>query len=456
MPTSPVIHLFRRAGFGLSPSEWTERKNWTRDQGINYLFTKAESSHALPAIAVDEQVGYSMMSAEDRVERRRNEARKVFQLGVSWIMRMADPNESALLERISLFWHGHFACESKFSVVAANQLDVFRTHGLGHFRDLVLAVSRDPAMIRYLNNQQNKKDSPNENYARELMELFTIGRGHYTENDVKEAARAFTGWSSNLRGEYIFRRRLHDFGPKEFMGRRGNFDGEDIVDILLEKRETAYFITNKIYRYFVSEIPNERRVRQLADEFYQSDYHIGQLLRRIFNSDWFYDPEHVGQKIKSPVELMAGMIRHLNLSGLDPRALFGLQKALGQQLFKPPNVAGWPGGKQWIDNATLLLRLNMAAAIFRGSELDFNLRPDLEQSQGRNLRGLQAQIDLAPIARLMERIPQSDLYPALAEYLLPSPVPPPPADLINSRLSREQMISRSCLQLMSLPEYQMC
>lgn len=451
-----IQHIYNRAGFGLSPEEWRIRKQWSIDQAIDDLFSKAENATDLPDAETIAPVGSSMMSGEERAERRRAEVRRVFQLGTDWTIRMGDPAAPALLERITLFWHGHFACESKLSAIATKQLQTLRQYGLGHFRDLLIVISKDPAMIRYLNNQQNKKDSPNENFARELMELFTIGRGHYTENDVKEAARAFTGWSSNLRGEFVFRRRLHDYGLKEFMGRRGNFDGTDIIDILLERRETAYFLTEKIYRYFVSNIPNEGRIRQLALEFYRSDYHIGQLLRRIFQSDWFYDSEIIGQKIKSPVELIAGLVRQLGLTGLDIRAVFGLQKALGQQLFKPPNVAGWPGGKQWIDNATLLLRLNIATAIFRGAELDFNLRPDLEQSQGQNLRGLQAQVSLAPIARILEDIPSESIYEQLSHYLLSFPAPPPDSDLIDVSLSREQIITRSCLQLMSLPEYQMC
>jgi uncharacterized protein (DUF1800 family) len=194
---------------------------------------------------------------------------------------MSNPNHSALLEKMTLFWHGHFACTIKVGMLAAQQLNSIQQHALGNFRDLVLAIARDPSMIRFLNNQQNKKRQPNENFARELMELFTIGRGFYTENDVKEAARAFTGWSSNLSGEYVFRERQHDFGEKRFMNKRGNFDGTDIIDILLERRETAHFITKKIYQYFVNEKVNERRLEQLAAGFYDKNYDIKWLMQTI-------------------------------------------------------------------------------------------------------------------------------------------------------------------------------
>src|SRR5262249_34193319 len=188
-------------------------------------------------------------------------------------------------------------------------LDVIRRNALGNFGDLLKEVSKSAAMLFFLNNQQNRKDHPNENFAREVMELFTMGRGNYTEQDIKEAARAFTGWGANAGGEFVFRKFQHDTGEKTVLGKSGNFDGDNIIDILIENKQTARFITRKIYRYFVNDEVNEAIVDKLANKFYQSNYDISELMKEIFSSDWFYDPKNIGSRIKSPVELIVGIRR---------------------------------------------------------------------------------------------------------------------------------------------------
>ncbi|NUM42001.1 MAG: DUF1800 domain-containing protein, partial [Leptospiraceae bacterium] len=338
-----IKHLFWRAGFGLSAEEWTERRNWSISQAVNHLFEAAKK--AKPPVAqsganTPEDTGQP--GKEALLEKIKEERKLVALQGSDWLQRMADPAQSALLERVALFWHGHFACQTRFSLLATAQLNTLRTHALGSFRELTVAMARDVSMIRFLNNQQNRKDRPNENFARELMELFTIGRGNYTEKDVKEAARAFTGWSSNLRGEFLFRPGQHDYGVKTFMGQSGRFDGEDIIDRLLEKRATAEFITRKVYRYFVSEQVDEGIVAGLSKRFYESDYQTETLLREIFESDWFYAPKNMGSKIKSPADLLAGILRKLKIRFENELSLVFVQRALGQVLFNPPNVAGWP------------------------------------------------------------------------------------------------------------------
>jgi uncharacterized protein (DUF1800 family) len=207
-------------------------------------------------------------------------------INAEWLSRMANPQESALLERMCLFWHGHFACDIKSGGLAASYLNTIRKHALGRFGDLAKGIAREPAMIRYLNNQQNRKQSPNENFARELLELFTIGRGNYTEQDIKEAARAFTGWSSNFDGTFRFRRFAHDYGSKTFMNRTGKWDGDDIIDIILEQRATAEFLAAKMYRYFVNPGDDPQHIAQIANHLYDSGYHIGEtveFIMRIFS-----------------------------------------------------------------------------------------------------------------------------------------------------------------------------
>lgn len=447
---SQLLHLYWRAGFGLSPAEWQSQQDWSVEQAVNDLFQRARLPNALPEVSAPDYED-TMMSTASANEKRKEEHRLVAGISQDWLFRMANPAESALLERMCLFWHGHFACEIKFSQLASGQLATLRTHALGNFRDLVLAIARDPAMIRFLNNQQNRKNAPNENFARELMELFTIGRGNYTEQDVKEGARAFTGWSSDRKSSFVFRPRLHDYDEKTFMGQTGNFDGTDIIDILLDRKETAQFICRKVYRYFVNEQVDQARVEKLAEGFYASGYDIGKLMQTIFRSDWFYAPENVGNRIKSPVELVAGMMRQLGVSNISTEGLLGLQRALGQILFKPPNVAGWPGGRYWIDNSTLLLRLQLAAGLFKAAEFDFKLTPELEQDAKVRLRKLEAELDFAPLRALAET--GSEPLATLAGYLL---LVPPPAAAIRQSPAGGKDASFLVLQLMTLPEYQLC
>ncbi len=453
-----INHLYWRAGFGLSPQEWEEKKNWTINKALNDLFKQAQKARPLNNPSSLSNMNPNMMNKSALKELIEKERKKVGERNAEWILRMSSNNESALLERMTLFWHGHFACRSRSGHLAVNQLNAIRKHALGNFRDLVLAIAKDPSMIRYLNNQQNKKQSPNENFARELMELFTIGRGHYTEQDIKEAARAFTGWSSNLKGEYVFRRFQHDYGQKEFFGKKGNFDGTDIIDMLLEKRQTAYFISSKIYRYFVNTKIDEAIVRDLADGFYRSNYDIGQLMRRIFESPWFYEAKNIGHKVKSPVEYSAGLIRLLDIQFENQNGIIFLQRALGQTLFNPPNVAGWPGGKSWIDNSTLMLRLSVAAAILNQAEVAFRPKAEAEE-RVRKMGRLKATVNLGRFKELTAGIPDQQLFDYFKSYLLLADTKTSPMlfrRMMNGVKTREQLIQRGLVFFTSLPEFQMC
>lgn len=456
-----IKHLHWRAGFGLSPDEWQERENWDVQRAVDRLFVEAQADTSMPALEVvaNAPVETETMNREDQEERRKEERQRVAQINADWLQRMGSPDSSALRERMTLFWHGHFACRIVLGKLAANYLNSIRTNALGNFRDLVLAVAQDPAMIRYLNNQQNRKQKPNENFARELLELFTIGRGNYTENDIKEAARAFTGWSSDLAGDYVFRPFQHDFGAKTFFGKTGAFNGEDIIDLILEKRETARFIAGKAYCYFVNDRPDHAIIEELADVFYRSSYDITTLMRSIFESDWFYREQNIGVKIKSPVELMAGMIRSLRVAFEQPLAPLMVEKTLGQTLFDPPNVAGWPGGKSWIDNATLMFRLNLAGYLYGASEIDMRERIDLKSAdRPQNARRLAATLNLHPLGQLVRGDDPQVAFEALSGYFLQ--VRPgagyPAISPFVSKKDRDSFIKTLSLRLMSLPEYQMC
>jgi uncharacterized protein (DUF1800 family) len=266
--------------------------------------------------------------------------------------------------------------EAPFAMQQLN--NIHRKYALGKFKDLLLAVSKSSAMLAFLNNQQNRKMHPNENFAREVMELFTIGRGNYSENDIKEGARAFTGWGFEQKtGEFVFREQLHDADSKTFMGKTGNFKGEDIIDMLLEKKETSYFLTRKIYRFFVNETPDENAVNDLADYFYQSNYDIASLMRKIFNAPWFYKQENIGVKIKSPVDLLVGIHKLIPITYDNKDGLLLFQRALGQTLFYPPNVSGWTGGKNWIDSSSLMFRLKAPSLLVNKGHIDVEPKDDM-------------------------------------------------------------------------------
>lgn len=462
MKNSNIQHLFWRAGFGLSPKEWQERQDWSVPQAVDYLFQEAITQSQKLRTQTGNYTRKKRskdLSEKEKAKQRGAERKLVRSHNIDWLLTMGTGGESDLLHKMTLFWHEHFACTTKSGNLAYNQLLTLKKHALGNFKDLVIAIAKDPSMIRFLNNQQNRKNRPNENFARELMELFTIGRGNYTEQDVKEAARAFTGWSSNFKGEFVFKNRQHDFDEKRFMGQNGKFDGTEIIDILLEQRATAIFICRKVYRYFVNPKIEESRVQALANLFYESDYDIALLMRTIFTSNWFYNSENQKVKIKSPTEFLAGMIRQLDLTINNKIALFGIQKNLGQILFNPPNVAGWIGGKNWIDNATLMLRLSLPQAIFSAVEINSREKGNLENKGiAAKLRKLNTSANLQPLMDMLATTDKKEAANQLSEYLLTQQVPQHLADLEKFIISNssEAFIKSLTMRLMMLPEYQLC
>ena len=285
-------------------------------------------------------------------------------LGLWWANRMI-ATRRPLQEKLTLFWHGHFATgENKVRDyrMMFRQNEMLRARASGAFRDLLVGILKDPAMLVYLDNGENIKSHPNENFGRELLELFTMGVGNYSERDVREAARAFTGWTNDVLA-FKFDRNQHDFGEKTFLGRTGPLDGEDIVDTILAQPVTAEFVTAKIYRFFVREEIERKVIADLARTFRDSGYQIKPLLKRIFLSKDFYSQPSVATQIKSPVHLVVSTYKKLGLHTIPTIPDFGrMTGSLGQSLFEPPNVAGWAGGRTWITPSVLLTRGNL----FRG------------------------------------------------------------------------------------------
>jgi len=303
-----------------------------------------------------------------------------------------------LQEKLTLFWHGHFATQAqkiRSPQLMLEQNDLFRRYAAGNFKTLTLEVSRNPAMLRFLDNNTNRKEHPNENYARELMELFTMGIGNYTEQDIKEAARAFTGWTFGIPGLpgggggigfgvyvggngrratpqpiFMFRRQFHDEDEKQFLGRKGNFDGEEIVNIIFEQPVTAKFICRKLYAFFVSDDPApEGVVEAMADILRDSRYELKPVLEVLFRSEEFYRETVMGAQIKSPVQLVAQALRQLNATVDPPAMLTAVTRQMGQVLLDPPNVKGWDGGQAWISTTTLLARYNFANFLVNNAPL---------------------------------------------------------------------------------------
>ena len=311
------------------------------------------------------------MSAEDRKLAQREMFQKAFELRSWWLTEML-VTPSPLTEKMTLFWHNHFVSSQqkvRSPQLMYRQNALLRRHALGNFGRLLQAVARDPAMVIYLDSASNRKGQPNENFAREVMELFTLGEGHYTERDVKEAARAFTGWGIDPdRGEFVFRRLAHDDGVKTVLGRTGNLDGDAVLGVLLAQPQTAELIVAKLWREFVAPDPDPGEVRRIAQVFRDSGYEIRPALRALLTSDAFYDPGNRAALIKSPVELVVGTLRQFNFATGEPLPFVLGVAVLGQNLFSPPNVKGWPGGEMWINSTTLLARKAFLDRLFRVEE----------------------------------------------------------------------------------------
>ena len=386
-------------------------------------------------------------------------------MSTAWMARMA-ASPAQLREKMTLFWHGHFACRVRQPDAALRLHNTTRQHALGKFPDLLLAVSREPAMLQFLNNQQNRKARPNENFAREVMELFTLGRGNYSETDVKEAARAFTGWGYDGQGNFIFRERDHDAGSKTFLGLTGNLTGEDVLRRVLEQPAAATFLVTRVYRFFVNDVPDPARIEPLAVAFRKSGYDIADLMERLLSADWFYDPANVGSHIKSPVELLAGIRRTLNVKIDNQLPLLGYQKALGQTLFQPPNVAGWPGGRNWIDSSSLLLRLQLPAILFRNAEFavalkqdENDLAPNLSRAERTVRPGAGAHLPLGPLQQLLGATPTARQPERLSEFLLQATIRPESLQLVQQAAAQQneptEALRATLVSLLSLPEYQL-
>ena len=369
-------HLLNRTGFAANTPEITEFAQLTREAAVARLLGWTDRAPAVPApdwtqAPYEPPLRPALMSDEARKDYQRQLVGQGRDLKAWWMAEMLT-TASPLTEKMVLFWHNHFASslrKVRMPLLMYRQHMTLRRHALGNFRELLHAVARDPAMLIYLDGAASRKGQPNENFARELMELFTLGEGRYSEQDVKEAARAFTGWSIDRdTGEFLFRRALHDDGVKTVLGASGPHDGAAVLGILLARPETAEFIVAKLWREFVSTEPDMGEVRRIAGVFRSSGYDIRTALHELLTVDAFYAPRHRGNLVKSPVDLVVGTLRQFRMAVADPLPYALTVGRLGQDLFAPPNVKGWPGGDTWINATTLLSRRQFLENLFRGNE----------------------------------------------------------------------------------------
>ena len=369
-------HLLNRTSFAAQTNEIDDYAKLTREQAVDRLLGETRRSAAYPApawTAKYERVFRPDMTQEQRMQANRRElVERGLEIRTWWVAEMLS-TPSPLTEKMTLFWHNHFAT-SQQKVRSANlmyrQNVMLRNYATGNFGAMLREVSKDPAMLIYLDGAQNRKGAPNENFAREVMELFTLGEGHYSEQDIKEVARAFTGWSIDPEaGEFRFRRLIHDEGSKTVLGNEGKFNGDDIITLLLQQSATSEFIVAKLWREFVSPEPDAAAVKLLAATWRAANYEIKPLLRAMFLSDAFWAPVNRGVLVKSPVDLVVGSLRQFRFAVEDPAPFAVILRQLGQDLFNPPNVKGWPVGDAWLNTTTLLARKGFLNRLFRADEM---------------------------------------------------------------------------------------
>ena len=364
-----VEHLYNRAGFGASPA-WVARGVELGPEAIvDELLADAPPvpfrSHSIGSTM--EQRRLRDLSEDERREERRRirrDDREQLVAFLEWWVERILSSDRVLEERMVLFWHGHFPSSQQDvqkSHEMIQQQMLFRQHALGSFRDLVNGIARDPAMLEYLDNDSNRKGKPNENFARELLELFTLGEGNYEEDDIKDVARAFTGWTDRD-GAFFFARRQHDNGQKRIFGKRGAFGGEDVLELVLAREQCSRFLAGELLAYFEGVVPDERRVKRYAKLLRKKDYEVRPFLRELFLDPEFYSERVVGARIASPIDLLAGIARRAEV---DPPARLVAAGAalLGERLLFPPSVEGWKGGQAWITTGSLLMRANLAGVL---------------------------------------------------------------------------------------------
>jgi uncharacterized protein (DUF1800 family) len=404
-----VAHLLRRAGFGASEAELDEYTSLGFGGALQRLLNPEQVDDS----AADAQLAELSLDTADPESRKKIEAAKFW-----WFNRML-LTRRPLQEKMTLFWHTHFAT-ANFKVGDAllmlQQNQLFRDNALGNFESLLQQVTRDPAMLIWLDNRTNRKGAPNENYAREVMELFTIGIGNYTDADVKQAARAFTGYSLNAEKSFVFQPNQHDTGDKTFLGETKNWDADDVLATLVRHPATARFISTKLFKYFVYDNPDSSTIDRLANTFLNSGFDIRSVLRDLFSGPEFLSTAAYHAQIKQPVDYVAGSLKALDTQNIGPDVT-QLLRRMGQDLLNPPDVSGWKGGPSWINATTLFERFNFANRLVTSRDPQKPYFTDVAaQLEGRGLSGVPTIVDYY-LGLLVDRDASPEARAALFDYL---------------------------------------
>jgi uncharacterized protein (DUF1800 family) len=482
-------HLLSRAGFGGSPDENGRFHAMGREKAVDFLLNPEESikAHPKPEWADLKTAMVNMtemmmerremmaetrgLSAEEAEKKKRviqkdeqQESRKQGLEAQHWWFNRMLKTKAPLREKMTLFWHDHFATsiqKVKQPVLLIKQNELFREYAFGNLRDLTQKIVRDPAMMLYLDTQRSSKSMPNENFAREVMELFTLGEGNYTEEDVKQAARAFTGYQLNrLTSEVVQSARAWDDGEKTIFGETGPYNGKDVVSLIFKKDACAKFMAVKLWEFFAYEKPVDSAMADLAATFRKNDYELKPVLREIFLSAEFYGKKAMTTQIKSPVQYLVQLLKELEMESAPLGFPIMGQTQLGQVLFMPPNVAGWDWGKAWINTNTLLTRYNLAGSLINGSVRDMMSAKKIGMRN--KLRGDSMGPDFAKIAPESGRNETEKLVDELIARFFCVPIPAKARDSFIAYAASKKGVSFTdkelgelCHLMLSTPYYQL-
>jgi uncharacterized protein (DUF1800 family) len=478
-----AAHLLNRAGFGGTPSQIEKLADLDHEQAISSLLDyelipdpTLNPDWAKPDPERMKRIrDVNQHGTPEEKKQLQQENNKLLQLQMLelrgwWLQRMAR-GPRPFQEKMTLFWHGHFATsveKVRDAYYMWRQNELFRRLATGNWQYLLSEAGKDPAMLIWLDQAQSQKAHPNENFAREVMELFSLGEGHYTEHDITEGARALTGWSlDRLDQKYIYRPFFHDDGDKTFLGRTGDLDGDDVIAQIVAQPQSARFITGKIWNYFTGQMPSEELNGALANVLRENENNFKPFLRIMFRSKEFYSDDIIRNQVKSPVEWLVGSVRMLECDLPPTLVSWGMLRQLGQDLFAPPNVKGWDGGITWITTTTLLTRYNDAQALVEGTLPSLNASDYARKPGGaggeKAMKILQhvrmGGVDVEKILAPEERADKDTLVAALEHRLLQSALHGDQEKALRDFLDSKQKLSDADILtvirlVMSTPEYQ--
>ncbi len=454
------MHLVNRAGFGISPASVADEFALNYDDLLNQLFLKSENFVPINIIPEHEFANYShWQRGNDKVQNRRSFRKANMKIGNQWLHEMAF-GEAQLRERMAFFWHDHFACKSFFPSLWQKQLNMLRENALGFFGDLVYNIAHDPAMINYLNIRKNVKGQANEDFGRELLELFTVGVGKYSEKDVKEVARAFTGWRFKVSdGSFFIDEKRHDDGLKTFFGFTDYFNGDDILNIIFQREDSGEYIVGKIYHYLTGLEIEPAYLKVLSKSFYKSKYHIGRLVKKILSEDQF--KISINQRVKSPIDLIAGLMRFTGIRFEDADFSYRIQSRLGQILGEPPNVSGWISGTQWLDLGSLAERINLCGELLLKAKLTnkITLNSDPELTVNHKTKFIKISHSLQDLKLLFDQFDEFSPAEQLIQLMLGTTFSNSDQliQFYEKKPLKENMMSlkRAIIRIAALPEYQL-